>query len=230
MKILKYSGLIIVNICLFFVLLFSAVQMISTWDAYYRWHFNAHNIEATTKMNEDNFMDVTNKMMDYLMGKRDSLEMEAEINGNIENVFGEREKAHMVDVKNLFVGGKRIRNISVIVVFLFITISFFLKPKLFLAWIQSLKLFFVSAFLIIGILSGLFYFNFSKYFVVFHKVFFHNDLWVLDPTTDVLINMVPEIFFFQTTMLIGALFVIMVLIIMFIRKIVMNKMLKNWRK
>ncbi len=229
MKILRYSGITILNIGLFFVLLFSAVQIISTWDAYYRWHYEAHSIEETTKMNEEHFMEVTHKMMDYLIGRRDSLDMKAEIDGEIEEVFGEREKAHMIDVKSLFVGGRVIRNISAIILFIFITTSFFLKPKLFFRWIQSLKVFFITSFLLIGLLGALFYFNFSKYFIVFHKIFFDNDLWILDPKTDILINMVPEIFFFQTTMLIVALFVIMVLGVMIIRKLLMSQMVKNWR-
>jgi integral membrane protein (TIGR01906 family) len=229
MKILRYSGLTILNIGLFFVLLFSAVQIISTWDAYYSWHYETHGIEETTKMNDEHFMEVTNKMMDYLMGRRDSLDMKAEIDGEIQEVFGEREKAHMIDVKSLFVSGRIIRNISAIILFVFITTSFFLKPKLFFGWIQSLKAFFITSFLLIGFLGALFYFNFSKYFIIFHKIFFNNDLWILDPKTDVLINMVPEIFFFQTTMLIVALFVIMVLGVMIIRKLLMSEMVKNWR-
>ena len=48
--------------------------------------------------------------------------------------------------------------------------------------------------------------DFTKYFVMFHHIFFSNDLWILDPTTDMLINIVPEGFFMDTAARIGLLF------------------------
>ena len=33
---------------------------------------------------------------------------------------------------------------------------------------------------------------------MFHHIFFDNDLWILDPSTDLLINIVPEPFFMDT--------------------------------
>ncbi len=91
-------------------------------------------------------------------------------------------------------------------------------------------MFLLLRFFFIGLFRRFVLFSiFSKYFIVFHKIFFDNDLWILDPKTDILINMVPEIFFFQTTMLIVALFVIMVLGVMIIRKLLMSQMVKNWR-
>ena len=58
----------------------------------------------------------------------------------------------------------------------------------------------------IGIIST----DFSKYFIVFHKIFFNNDLWVLDPRTDMLINIVPEGFFFDTAARIALVFAVIV--------------------
>jgi integral membrane protein (TIGR01906 family) len=39
--------------------------------------------------------------------------------------------------------------------------------------------------------------NFTLYWDYFHYIFFDNDLWQLDPRTDVLIQMVPEEFFYD---------------------------------
>lgn len=36
--------------------------------------------------------------------------------------------------------------------------------------------------------------NFNKYFNIFHKIFFQNDYWILDPEHSVLINMVNSQF------------------------------------
>ncbi|MDU3398484.1 MAG: DUF1461 domain-containing protein, partial [Clostridiales bacterium] len=48
--------------------------------------------------------------------------------------------------------------------------------------------------------------NFTKYFVLFHHIFFTNDLWILNPDTDMLINIVPEGFFMDTAGRIALLF------------------------
>ena len=40
----------------------------------------------------------------------------------------------------------------------------------------------------------------------FHQIFFDNDLWILDPATDLLINIVPEPFFMDTALYIVLLF------------------------
>ena len=66
-------------------------------------------------------------------------------------------------------------------------------------------LFFLLSAGIAGIIST----DFSKYFVVFHQIFFDNDLWILNPATDLLINIVPEPFFMDTAIRIGLLFAAM---------------------
>ena len=56
--------------------------------------------------------------------------------------------------------------------------------------------------------------DFTKYFVIFHHIFFDNDLWILNPATDMLINIVPEGFFMDTAARIGALYAILVALIL----------------
>ncbi len=48
--------------------------------------------------------------------------------------------------------------------------------------------------------------DFTKYFTIFHEIFFDNDLWILDPRTDLLIRMLPEGFFADMVVRIGSIF------------------------
>ena len=48
--------------------------------------------------------------------------------------------------------------------------------------------------------------DFTKYFTTFHHIFFDNDDWLLNPKTDLLINIVPEGFFRDTAFMIAVLF------------------------
>jgi len=52
--------------------------------------------------------------------------------------------------------------------------------------------------------------------VIFHQIFFDNDLWILDARTDLLINIVPEPFFMDTAARIAMLFAGSVLCIFFL--------------
>lgn len=61
-------------------------------------------------------------------------------------------------------------------------------------------------FLITAGLAALISTDFTKYFVIFHHIFFDNDLWILDARTDLLINIVPEPFFMDTAARIGITF------------------------
>ncbi len=44
--------------------------------------------------------------------------------------------------------------------------------------------------------------NFDKAFVLFHKLFFNNDYWIFDATTDPIITLLPESFFLQCAIII----------------------------
>lgn len=44
--------------------------------------------------------------------------------------------------------------------------------------------------------------NFDKTFVLFHQLFFNNDYWIFDPTTDPIITVLPEEFFLHCAILI----------------------------
>lgn len=207
-RILLYG---ILDIMLLVVLLFTAVQINTNMDIYYEWHYKTRQIEADTGMTIDQLMAVTNKMQDYLMGQRDSLDMKAVINGQEQEVFGQREKKHMVDVRNLFMKGHRIRNWLAIILTLAIIGLFWFNRKGLQGWLKQIWKFWLGGFLVMGLVGVALATNFDKYFILFHHIFFDNDLWILDPREDILINMVPQSFFFEITFLIILVFILLVL-------------------
>jgi uncharacterized membrane protein len=77
-----------------------------------------------------------------------------------------------------------------------------------------------------GLLGYLFYSDFTKYFTIFHKIFFDNDLWLLDPAKDDLINLLPEGFFSDTALAILIVFLVC-MVISFIIAIVIAR---SWKK
>lgn len=225
-KLIRVMGWIILDVMLFVVLLFTSVKFVVYSDTYFKWHYNQHGIVEVTKMDIKNLMEVTDKMMDYLIDKRDSLDMTAMIDGQEQEVFGEREKAHMVDVKDLFLAGKQMRDLFAIVLFVLILYFGRMKRDYLFAWLNQLSVFFVSSFFAIAAFSAIVSTDFNKYFTLFHKLFFKNDLWLLDPDTDILVNMVPEIFFFETVLIIAAVFVASIVAIVLLSKFIRSRQSK----
>lgn len=128
-------------------------------------------------------------------------------------MFGEKEKLHMIDVKDLFIKGNRIRNVSLILI-ISSFIGLIVNDKKSISNILILSS--IISFSLIGLLSLLMYINFNKYFTYFHEIFFTNDLWLLNPKTDILIQMLPLQFFYSIATKIATIFVLELIIIILI--------------
>ncbi len=228
MKKILFSLLAIVfSFALFFVLLFTSIEAVVYSMPYYKWHYENQNIDQATGMSMDDLNLVTRNMVDYLKNDRDTLKMEALVHGELEEVFGDREQAHMVDVKNMAVGIHILRNIGFLFVLLLIIGTIWKNKKLFIKMMGSIKYVFGATSAMILAIGGLLLSDFNKYFTLFHELFFTNDLWLLDPETDILINMVPEIFFFRTAMLVIVVFAVLTTATLVGAKVSKHKMIKK---
>ena len=78
--------------------------------------------------------------------------------------------------------------------------------------------------LLIGFLAAS---NFTKYWTIFHHIFFTNDLWLLDPKTDLMIQMLPEQFFSGMALDIAVSFFIYLSIIQLVGLYYMKRGKKN---
>jgi integral membrane protein (TIGR01906 family) len=179
------------------MLLLTDVQLVAYDRDYYRAEYDKYNIPGYIGMSMDNLMDSTEKLLSYLDNKRDDLDFKGSFTGGEEEFFSQRDKLHMVDVKGLFVKGRLFRDFSLIYIVIFILILFRKKPfKLQLGRLARYGIAISAAGIApVIILIGLMKSDFYKYFTVFHKIFFANDLWLLDPAADRLVNIFPQDFF-----------------------------------
>lgn len=163
---------------------------------YFRKEFEKYNVTQNIDMEMDDIMYVMDELMDYLHGDREDLEeIVTEVNGETRDFFTEREKTHMADCKVLFDGGFAIRK-GAAVVFVALTLLLVFKKKFFLRrFLKYAALFSVIIAAAAGILAIAASIDFNGCFIVFHKLFFNNDLWILDPAEDLIINILVEPFF-----------------------------------
>lgn len=179
------------------VLLLTDVQMVAYDRDYYRSEYLKYDIPGSINMSMDNLMKSTEELLLYLENKREDLDFKAGFISGEEEFFSPRDKQHMVDVKGLFVKGLYIRNISFVYAFIVLLFIFRKKPvKKSLRTLARYGIAIAAAgiapVLLIVVLMSI---DFYKYFTVFHKIFFTNDLWLLDPAVDRLVNIFPQAFF-----------------------------------
>jgi len=111
--------------------------------------------------------------------------------------FNEKEVLHMKDVKNIIQNTIYLLYLSIISS---LTIIFyFIYKKQYKKINSSLKYSSITTIAFLLIFSAITLMSFEKSFIYFHKIFFTNDLWILNPATDLLINLLPQQFFINFT-------------------------------
>lgn len=227
-RILQYTTGIIFAVSLMTALLFTSVEAAVYWiPGYFEKEYAKYNVTEAVSMTMDDLLDVTGQMMAYLRGNRDDLHVETTMGGVNREFFNEREIAHMEDVRGLFISAISIRRACLMVMALCLILLLLLKADFKRTFPRAVcagtGLFFAAAASIALIIST----DFTRYFIMFHHMFFKNDLWILDPATDMLINIVPEGFFRDTVFLIGFIYFFCVLLIFAICFFIMHKYGKN---
>lgn len=152
--------------------------------SYFENYQKDNNILEDMGINQDKLDKINKDLIAYLKEGRDEL---------LTSHFNQREVAHMRDVFKLF----RLARISMyltvgIIIFLFIYAAYRkkLRDLIRLVFRYTILILFVSA-LFALIISR----NFDESFITFHHIFFDNDLWLLNPDTDIMIRMLPQTFF-----------------------------------
>jgi integral membrane protein (TIGR01906 family) len=149
-------------------------------------------------MSESDLLRVTEELLDYIRGDRPEMDMRAVVDGQERAVFNEREITHMVDVRGLYAQAMRVRNICLGLWLLGLALLLARRgrqgPRLWARGFVNTVLGVLVVFALLGIVISK---NFTTFWNNFHLVFFSNDLWILDPATDLMIVMFQEGFFFD---------------------------------
>lgn len=176
--------------------------------SYYQKEYEKYHVLKDLDMKMEDVMYVTEEMMAYLRGDRKELKVITTVEGKRIVFFNEQDRFHMEEVQGLFLGGIRLRKYAGVLLVVCVLILLRRKENLFRilskSWYIVLGIFLTMAALI-GIMV---LWNFDAIFLLFHELFFDNDLWIFDPNTDYMIRMLPEGLFFDFVFRIGSFFLI----------------------
>lgn len=194
---------IIFGISIWISLVLTVIHFSSLDLKFYENKYTSLNVAEEIGISSSELMLATDVLLEYLVGESDNLNVEATIDGVVQEVFNEKEKHHMIDVQVLFVKTIWIRNIAITSGLLSLLLIYLMNKKDSLTVIiHGIK----TASAILGVMFAFLVtfavLDFSSFWIYFHKVLFSNDLWLLNPYTDNLILMVPLPFFFSLVSLI----------------------------
>lgn len=191
-------------------LLLSSFQIAIYGDAKYRFYekeYVKYEVTESLDMELSDVMSVTEYMMDYLIGREDVLSIETDVEGKRQDFFNEQDRLHMADVRGLFLGGLKLRNALLLAAALLIGVLAALKAdlgKILPRAYGIAMVVFAAALVFLGIAVTI---DFTRCFRIFHEMFFTNDLWMFDESTDYMIRMLPEGFFSDMVIRIVSVFI-----------------------
>ncbi len=120
----------------------------------------------------------------------------------LSSFFSEQDKAHMIDVKSLIEKANFYYYLSLVLIVFCFLMLYIMDKKGFYDKIANAFVMTLLITLFIGIICYSLKGFFSEIFIGFHHIFFDNELWIMDPAKDMLVNLFPEQFFYDITSLI----------------------------
>ncbi len=214
MKIQSKPFFFIGALCFIVAFFLTCLDLSSFNREFYRKEYAQLNTASEIGMSESDLTHTTEVLLDYIQDKRDDLNVVATINGIDRAVFNEKEILHMVDVKNLYLNAMTVRNFAWVGFVVMIAIGIFISKKESIKYLSDMFLkAVVSALSILTLLGVYALVDFNSFWLQFHYIFFTNDLFFLDPNTDILIQMVPSQFFFDLVFKIAATFGIGIVVV-----------------
>ena len=123
MKILHHLLGILASVAIIIVLLISSFEIAAYGNFdWYEKEYEKYDVLSDLEMEMPEVMKVTEEMMDYLRGDRENLVVQTIVNGEEREFFNDREKAHMVDVLELFLYEDKVKefqeDISIMIAFI----------------------------------------------------------------------------------------------------------------
>lgn len=220
-----------IAISLILIILISSIQYHCFHKKFYHQEYQRLQTSQTLGMTENDLFLATDTLLDYLEKKIDSIDVDVTIKGVTAKAFNSKESAHMKDVQNLYQFALMVRRIAVVVTILgFLYLILYNRKDLWTTFsIHFIKVAFIFVVIVI-MFAGWAYVDFDAFWTAFHRLSFRNDLWLLDPSTDLMINLFPSSFFSHLVFKIIQTFLLWFIIIFSLCYYYLHRSLKMYHK
>lgn len=180
------------------------VRLLANAPLVYRYAFDRYNAEASTGLSRADLDKTAGALRAYFNNDEPTFYQTVTQDGLQTPVFNARETLHMQDVKRLFVITGTVQEVALVYVLLYVVAVF--------VWAREGSMRQLAAQSLAGVGLGAAFvggiaifasFGFEAAFTRFHLIMFTNNLWQLNPATDHLVQMFPDPFWRDMTVLLG---------------------------
>lgn len=150
-----------------------------------------------TRLPAAEYEPVVEMICDYLQGDVLTFQHVFTVDGTEYAAFNQKEQQHMADVQDLF---RLCRVVNLVCLGMLLLGGCAVRRRL------DRRTFRRTLLVILGVVAAVILLaciDFDGLFTLFHRIAFTNDLWLLDPQTDLLIRLMPIEFFISYAAIIG---------------------------
>lgn len=199
MRVISITAKWLFMLCLPVLLLTASIAWAANSLWLYEYGFEKYDISQTTGLAESELGKAATGLIRYFNSGDEAISLTVVKDSRSFELFNEREIVHLRDVKGLFRLDYRVLLGTLIYTLGYAVISLFWRKERRqlaqgLLGGGGLTLVLIMA---LGLAALL---NFDRLFWQFHLISFANDFWLLDPTTDYLIMLFPQGFWYDVTL------------------------------
>lgn len=195
---MKKAAALLFGFCLVISVLVLSIELVVFNKGFYTEVYDSVSIEQQVDASREDIEKAVFMLVDYVHGDREDLDGIITWRGREQAVYNEKEISHMVDVKALWDHAYSLMWVCIILGAGCVLYLFFSCRKHWLAYIARGIVQAYCCFAVVLVFIGFWiWIDFSGFWVQFHHIFFSNDLWLLDPSTDFMIVICPEALFYQ---------------------------------
>jgi integral membrane protein (TIGR01906 family) len=186
------------------VLLFTFnMDMVAHSDTVYLYGLDRYGAAGRLGVEPEELARAGRELIDYWSSPQEQVDIKILRRGETIQLFNQKEVDHLIDVKNLISFNRRMMFGLLGYAVAFAVAGFALRRRGFRGYLlNTLKWGGLLTMGLLVLLAGAAAVDFQSLFLLFHLVSFSNMLWLLDPATDRLIQMFPQPFFRDATMLV----------------------------
>ncbi len=195
-------------------LITSNVRFLASDAGFYRHGFREYHADQVTGVPMQDLDRAAGEIVSYFEDDSSTLRIVVNSGGEETSLFNARETQHMHDVKSLMQVVYRANEVSLAAVISYVACVVLWSRE------RSLRALAVEAlagvgvgFAVVAVIGGFALAGFDAAWTRFHEIVFNNDLWQLNPATDHLIQMFPEGFWQEATVIVGVLTLVEVVVI-----------------
>ncbi len=184
----------------------TVVRFATNWEAPYHYAFSQYDAPEVTGIERSELDRAAREIIYYFQSERSDvlLDIRVEDGGEMRPLFNQREILHMQDVQHLFRLVFRAHEMIFMYLIGYVAgVYLWSRERSMRRLAQQLIIGGTATVALLGVTAVAIVLGFDSLWTQFHLISFSNDLWRLNPQTDHLIQMFPEAFWFDVTLAIG---------------------------